>query len=111
MIRLSSAGKPDTKTNEITPGLAIKFLRDSVPSGNLIAMPGIEAQKSMNFFLHDFVNHIPKPSGAAFNVLAAKFLSYSNFIFELGLSDLSKYDQSGLQVNAGDMDFPWRMRL
>ena len=111
MIRLSSAGKPDTKTNEITPGAAIKFLRDKVPSGNLIAMPGIESQKSMNYFLHDFSNHIPKPSGTAFNILGAKFASYSNFLFELGLSDLAKYDQQGVQVSNGDMDFPWRIRL
>ena len=74
-------------------------------------MPGIESQKSMNYFLHDFSNHIPKPSGTAFNILGAKFASYSNFLFELGLSDLAKYDQQGVQVSNGDMDFPWRVRL
>ena len=46
----------------------------------------------MNFFHNDFSNHIPKPEGLAFNLLGAKFSSYANFLFELGISDLGKID-------------------
>ena len=67
-VRLSAAIKPDyTKTKapialgNFAPGIGLKFLRDGVPSANLVAMYSVDGQDSWNFFKNDFSNHIGEP--------------------------------------------------
>jgi len=77
LIRLSVAKKPDpqeflTKAligripvkeeafNNFVPGFALKFLRDKIPSGNLVAMYSVNGVETWNFFDKDFPfsNHV-----------------------------------------------------
>ena len=66
VIRLSAAKKYDTTKStaaeaydNFTPGFGLKFLRDGVHSGDLVAMYGVNGFDSWNFFKMDFSNHIP----------------------------------------------------
>ena len=67
IIRFSVGGQPDfTKTTaegagngNFAPGVGVKFLRDGIPSGNMVAMYSTAGQPSWNFFEFDFTNHIP----------------------------------------------------
>jgi len=85
LLRISLAKSPDTsKTSaagaqdNYTPGFGIKFLRDNVPSANLIAMYSVNGQSSWNYFANDFSNHIPTPTGLALSLLAKKICNCSN---------------------------------
>ncbi|MBF0313832.1 MAG: hypothetical protein HQK50_08625 [Oligoflexia bacterium] len=61
LVRLSLAASPTTIG--YTPGMAVKFLVDGVPSLNFVAMHSLEGQKgNWNFFAHDFSNKIPEPT-------------------------------------------------
>jgi hypothetical protein len=71
IIRMSLAIQPDqTKTTaagadgNFAPGIGLKFLRDGMPSGNLVAMYSVDGQPSWNFFEFPFSNHIQDPKGA-----------------------------------------------
>ncbi len=71
-IRYSIAKADDTtKTtpaeayDNFTPGIALKFLRDGVPSANLVAMKSVNGQDSWNPFKYDFSNHIGAAEGVA----------------------------------------------
>ena len=70
LIRLSAAKQPDESKSahsaekafdNFVPGFGLKFFRDGVASGNLVAMFGVNGADSWNFFKKDFSNHIGKP--------------------------------------------------
>lgn len=72
LIRLSAAKEPSEskKTAEqafdnFVPGFGLKFLRDGVPSGNMVAMYDVMGTQSWNFFKQDFTNHIGMPGSVA----------------------------------------------
>jgi len=54
------AGKPSS--DKITPGIALKFLRDGIDSANLVAMERISGQEGYNFFEKEFSNFLPSES-------------------------------------------------
>jgi hypothetical protein len=60
--RLSLAREPNPKKLTTTPGMGLKFLRDGVDSGDMVAMIGVDGHDSWNFFKDDFSNHIPQSS-------------------------------------------------
>ena len=102
IIRFSAATEPDyTKTTEagadgnFAPGIALKFLRDGVLSGNMVALYGPDGQPSWNFFEYDFTNHLtfPKSSGGA--AIFKRFSSATPFVQYVGLSDMATFDQTG----------------
>merc|ERR1711887_164922 len=72
IIRLSLAREPSPTSNNTTPGLGLKFLRDGADSANLVAMYSVDGQESWNFFKNDFTNHIG-PGGPALIPLEIKF--------------------------------------
>lgn len=99
IIRLSAAKKPDeTQTTaeeayeNFTPGFGLKLLRNNVPSANLVAMYGVDGQKSWNFFANEFSNHIAPSEGLAQKAVAVKFQTGTPNIRYVGLSDFSQYD-------------------
>ena len=102
LIRLSAAKQYDTtKTtaaealDNFTPGFGLKFLRDAVPSGNLVAMYGVNGADSWNFFKMDFSNHIGSAQGVALTLVAKKFETATPFVQYVGLSDIASYTQDG----------------
>jgi len=115
LIRLSVAKNPDfTKTtadganDNFTPGMSLKFLRDGLPSSNLMAMFGVNGFPSWNFFFKDFSNHIPGAQGLALKTLACKFASATKYIQTLGLKDLASWNEQG-EDRRGDLNFPFQL--
>ena len=113
ILRLSAAKEPDTtKTtpegaeSNFTPGFGIKFLRDSMPSANLVAMFSVDGQPSWNFFKNDFSNHVPAPDGLDVKLLAVKFGTAQKEIGTIGLKTLAQYDEMG---KANEAHFPFKL--
>ena len=115
LIRLSVAKNPDfTKTtaaeaqDNFTPGMSLKFLRDGLPSANLLAMFGVNGFPSWNFFFKDFSNHIPGAEGLALKALACKFAQATKYVQTIGLKDLASWNEKG-EDRRGSMNFPFRL--
>jgi len=106
--RLSLAQEPDSKVNNIRPGIGVKLLRDAQESANFVAMFGVDGQSSWNFFENDFFNHIPNATAADTKILSNKFSEQTDWITEVGLSEMATYDQSGRKVTP---TFPFALRL
>jgi len=110
IVRFSAAASPDTNPDNLTPGIAIKFLRDGIPSGNAFAMYSLLGQPSYNFFKHDLSNHPPDLGDWApltLKAIKARFSTGSTWPSFLGLSDLARYDQFG-RVESNP-NFPYRI--
>jgi hypothetical protein len=112
LIRLSAAKKFDkTKSSaaeaydNFTPGFGLKFLRDGVPSGNLVAMYGVNGFDSWNFFKMDFSNHIPDAQGVALTLVAKKFATATPFVQYVGLSDIATWDKNGKKTDSPKFPF------
>lgn len=109
MIRMSSAAEPSTDSGAqpLAPGIGLKFLRDGVPSANLVAMYQIEGQPDdWNFFSHDFCNHIGAPTSAVQKAGSAKFATVTKWPNAVGLSDWADIDEHG---NKTDGVFPFKV--
>lgn len=115
LVRLSSAVPPSLdgmimKGLAMAPGMGLKFLRDGVDSGNLVAMYAADGQPgNWNFFANDFVNHIPPAEGIKPKALSKKFSTVTKYIQEIGLSDFAKYDEHG--AASGSAVFPFSLRF
>ena len=90
IIRMSLATPPDPQQLKTTPGIALKFLRDGVASGNMVAMFSVDGQESWNFFKNNFTNHIPSFQSPALFPLGVKFATASRNIQQVGLSDMAR---------------------
>jgi hypothetical protein len=55
----SSKSTAEGAYDNFAPGLGLKFLRNGVPSANLVAMFSVDGQKSWNIFANDFTTFIP----------------------------------------------------
>lgn len=105
---MSSAKPADTKKNYLYPGMGVKFLRDGADSANFVAMYGVDGQNSMNFFEHDWSNHIPDPKDKSLIPLELRFKTATDWIQTVGLSDMASIDQAG---NTETPNFPWKLRF
>ena len=86
LLRLSSATPPAADAGSfIAPGLGLKLLRDGVPSGNLVAMPGLDGQADFNVLSLNYSNHVAYPDGWGAAILAQKFTQASNCPLMVGL--------------------------
>jgi len=110
LFRFSAAAAPSTNPDNLTPGIAVKFLRDQIPSGNAFAMFALTGQPSYNFFKHDWSNHPPDLGDwapLALKALKARFGVGSAWPSMLGLSDIARYDQQGNMESRPN--FPYRL--
>jgi len=107
LIRTSTAQEPNA--DGITPALAIKALRDGIPSGNIIGMYELDGQTSLNFFDHNLCTHLAaRPSfGLKLQLLGKKFQLQSKYPGCLGVSDFAKFTESGASVVSPV--FPWAL--
>jgi len=53
--------------------MGLKFYRDGLDSVSLVAMNGVDGQKSWNIFEMDWFNHIPYPHNPEVIPLVCKF--------------------------------------
>jgi hypothetical protein len=60
--------------------MALKLFRDGIPSGNIIAMFGVNGIPSWNFFKFPFSNHISSAKGTALRLLGQKFSTATSHI-------------------------------
>ena len=79
-VRMSSATPVDKKTPNMKPGMGVKFLRDGVDSANFVSMFGVDGQDSLNFFEHDWSNHIPDPKSKSLIPLELRFKTATKYI-------------------------------
>jgi len=85
-------------------------LRDGVDSADLVAMYGVSGTPGdWNFFEKDFSNHIGAASGAALKAVALKFSTETSWIQSVGLSDMGKYNEAGVEATAPV--FPFKLRF
>ena len=105
LLRLSLAAPAEEE--KTIPGLAVKFLRDEVHSGNFMAMFSLEGQPEANFFARNFSNHVDPPVSVKLKVLEKKFRTASKIPTAIGLSDIAKYDAEGAEES--DPVFPFQI--
>lgn len=97
----------DTRSN---PSVAIKFLRDGVPSANMVFMESFNGREGMSFFEPDLTNHPERILGEVCQNTAQKKLSSgTQFPFSQGTLDWSSTNEGGEQ--AANPVFPFEMKL
>jgi len=80
--------------------MGLKFLRDGVDSGNLVAMFGVNGQPEWNFFQHDWNTFIGAASGKKLEILGCKFASATKWIQNVGLSDMATFSEDGSKTSS-----------
>ena len=89
------------KPRILLPGMSAKVLRNGMPTGNMLALRKIGAQRdTMNWLQESMSNtaaSIPPPIGVFLN---AKFKQASEFAVDIGVSELSDYDSNGKSIKA-----------
>jgi hypothetical protein len=107
-VRMSSAKPVSAKHHSMTPGMGVKFLRDGVDSANFVAMFSVDGQDTLNFFEHDWSNHIPDVTSLSLIPLELRFKTATKYIQTVGLSDMAAYTQDGVEESPV---FPFSLRF
>jgi len=108
IIRISLAQEPDTNKLATAPGMGLKFLRDGIESGSMVAMYSVEGQESWNLLKNDWTNHVGAGGGVLF-VLGEKFGTATPYIQYVSLSDMARYREDGSDV--GTPVFPFMLKF
>ena len=133
LIRFSDDFHVDGITTAVNPSLAMKFLRDGMPSGNQFGMVSFEGdpdeEEPWNWFAYDLSNHLPQFEANEENTCASGRLDRSQvydgecgpqtaakwnsqvtgFIFQNGSADMAQYDQTGKE--AQNPYFPFQLKF
>jgi len=112
LVRISTAKAANPKSapkENFLPGLGIKFLRDKVPSANLVAMYGLDGQDSWNIFANDWSHQIANPCSFALKLAAKKFAEATPYVGRIGLKTWAQYEQNGNQVSDSKLKVPFRI--
>lgn len=108
LIRLSEGNFILPEAPGLTPTLAIKFLRDGMPSVNHLANTNFEPSNSWNFFADHFHSRIEHFSDeCAVETIEAKFHDFTARIGSLGLAEFARFNTDGTEVT--DIDFPFEI--
>lgn len=104
LLRLSLTYRP-TKKRDVAPGLALKVLRDKVPSANISALYTLEGQgKDYNFFKNPLSNIVPIGSDIGLKLVHSIFKRVSDYPEQLGAKDMAVFDSKG--VKSGVINSP-----
>ena len=76
-------------------------------SANFVAMWSVNGQDSWNFFKNDFTTHIGA-AGLELVPLALKFSEATNYVQQVGLSDMAAFSEDGTPAAATLMPFMLR---
>mgnify|MGYP006076823077 CR=1 FL=1 len=101
LLRLSLTYQPETGfiNKAFAPGLALKVLRDNVPSANISALYSLAGQgQDHNFFKFPLSNIVPIGTSAAHRIIHSIFKRYTKYPEQLPLTDLAQYDSHGTKV-------------
>jgi hypothetical protein len=91
------------------PGISLKFLRDGIPSTNLVAMKTVMGSSSWNFFEDDLTNNfvIPEKVDGPLQLISRRFKMLTPHISALGLWEMCSKDEEGQDVE--NPVFPFRL--
>jgi hypothetical protein len=96
LLRLSLTFKPAGR-KAVAPGLALKILRDGVPSANVSALVSLEGQgKDFNFLANPLSNIVPIGTGFGLKQVHKIFKKLSPFPEELLAVDVARVDSHGV---------------
>lgn len=95
LLRLSITFNPkDSKP--VAPGLALKVLRDSVPSANLSALYTLEGQeRDFNFFKNPLSNIVPIGDSIGTKLMHRLFSRVTSYPEQIKLDDMGQFDEKG----------------
>lgn len=102
--------KPDVPA--LIPGIALKFLRTGVMSGNIQAGQGLLPVPDFNFFSATLQNHVNLNLTATpkLQILGRRFCASGRCVSKLGVSNLCTHDQDGNEKK-GNIRFPFKLRF
>jgi len=95
--------------SNMLPGIAFKFWRTRVSSGNIHAMHSFKGNTTPNFFQHNFTNHLATTLDYGFQMVATMFAKASKYALTLGLRDFATVDEAGDSV--GTPVIPFRVEF
>lgn len=107
IIRMGSATSVDVTGKAPFPGLAFKFLRSGVHSGNFVALRATGADGQSYAFFDEAFSKIVAPPPALKALM--KFSQASKCQSMVGLSDLCSYGQDGSPSDS--LEFPYDIRF
>lgn len=95
LIRLSITYKP-TRRKAFAPGLALKVLRDGVPSANISALYALNGQEDdYNFFKNPLSNIVPRGKSIGEKAIHRIFSKVTPYPEELLLNHFGRHNQRG----------------
>lgn len=98
LLRLSLTYKPK-KSRPVAPGLALKILRDGIPSGNISALLSLAGQElDYNFFKNALSNIIPLSHEFGQKIVHRIFKKATKYPEEILANDLAQFDAHGETV-------------
>jgi len=103
IFRISTAAEPSQtglfSTAGLNPAIAVKFLRDGIPSFNFAAMYRMSGISGLNNFLVPLCNHVPRNDfNIAIKILQGAFDAVSKYSGFTGLKDMAARGGDGINV-------------
>ncbi len=100
LIRLSITYRPKGK-RDFAPGLALKVLRDQVPSANVSALYKLDGQgDNFNYFENPLSNIVPIGTGVGLKLVHSIFRRVSDYPEEILVDHLATRTQDGKKVRS-----------
>lgn len=98
LLRLSLTYRPGG-SRAVAPGLALKVLRDGIPSANVSALVSLSGQdKNYNFFKNPMSNIVPMGTDLGQKLVHSVFSKVSNYPEELLVEDMASFSAHGEQA-------------
>lgn len=95
----------ETKGKPVAPGLAIKMLRDGVPSANVSALYTLQGQgQNYNFFSNPLSNIVPQGDSLGEKIVHRIFSTVSKYPEELKMQSMANMTSKGEKVK--DSKYP-----
>jgi len=113
IVRISTFLEPVPDCDNCTDpnfGMGLKFLRSGVESASLVAIVGLDGQKSWNVFKNSWSNHPPPPKPTTTGLSLALVNAQATTHFgQVGLSDWARYGENGKQIPDDEVNFPFKL--
>ena len=108
LMRMSEGNFMIPEASGLTPSLAIKFLRDNMPSINLLANVSFESTNSWNFFSTIYRHRIDlHENECAAETIERKFVNVHDKPHSLSLVNFSRFTTDGTEIF--DYKFPYEL--
>jgi hypothetical protein len=100
LLRLSLTFKP-TRSRSVAPGLALKVLRNTMPSANVSALVSLQGQEDdYNFFKNPLSNIVPVGTSFGEKRVHNIFKEASNYPEELSVQEMAAIGTDGVRLES-----------